>query len=185
MKNQDRRVQEVEPFSYSGLGQDATGWWPISAGPDVLQLSQSCHNRDITGSLFWGKCSLSGSTLVMKRCSRMAGLSHCPSNISLCPVLPGREMLQPFVLGQLLQTYLGISLLSYYCACPFPHLSCPPKTKLDSAQGIFFKSSTQVQPRWSGFIGAFSDKEYSANNSFPHQPKLLRSILSQKGPHFL
>lgn len=129
----------------------------LADDPSVLaHMSYSCHRIVITGSLFWGKCYL--EALVMKRCSQMAGLSHCPSNVSLCPVLPGRERLQPFVLDQLLQIYLGISLLSYHCACPFPYLSALQKQKyillkefFSNAQHKNFAHFTgngeEVQPR--------------------------------------
>lgn len=56
---------------------------------------------------------------------------------------------------------LAFSLLHHRCAYPNPHFPCPPKRKLDLAQGIFLNprnkifapmNGGKVQPRWSRFM---------------------------------
>lgn len=131
-------MQEVEPFNYSGLGQDAAGWWPISPGPDILQLSQSCHNRDITGSLFWGKCSLSGSTCdeEMQPDGRTQSL---PQQHLIVPSVAGKRDASVFCVGSII-TNLSWHFPAFLLLClPLPSPLLPSKNKARFCSRNFFQ----------------------------------------------
>lgn len=131
----------------SGGTQFGRPWTMLRSGLTSsvpAQMRHSCHrvtSPEICRALILGSCSISKSTHDKKESARWWKLSH-PTlcnliEISLYRVPEESEAPDFCVPSTITNSGLAFPLLPHHHACSFPHLCCPPKTKLDLEQGIF------------------------------------------------